>query len=632
MSFLPSIIFGQLGALALAASLPALVLAYWIQSRRAKKVVSSIFVFQGLPRRTATRARVKLPPRFFLELLAMALLVLAAMQPFLEDGGEDVAILLDNSLSMQTRATGAFATRFEQAVLDADTWARKRSDARFALYVTSPALERLSPEWSSASAVLDRLRQRGPSAAHDNVQVAVRELAESGKFDRILVVSDRSAELMTADSGLTAGAPATRLEAITVGTPAPNLSIENFREDPASVGATGRKMIATLQNSSSRDAQAKLHLYLVSPGTPATTSREPLRTVTVSLPRDRSTEVPFLLPIERHETPSFAIRLESTTPDSDSLDADNSAWLTLGLRRSETILLVTPSGSSGTLGLEALSGFNIERVDAERFSGIGEVQSGKYLMAIFHRVSPPRALRVSSLYLVPPAGNSLFPVRGEVPRPVIASWDENHPLLTYLNIAALSLPASAFFDAPPWTTAVMNIEQGPAVLAGESQGIRFAATGFELLPFEGAKTPASSVLLLNLVNWLSNGQELSAGYLVGSTFPLRSSEGEELSGPDGRAIEPLQSASSARLPVPGMYTLKTASGGRSFPVNAFFAEESSTFTTSSYRLPAEVPQLTASADNRSPLWPQVLLFVAALVLTDALFVAWRKGGSHAEPS
>ena len=56
---------------------------------------------------------------------------------------------------------------------------------------------------------------------------------------------------------------------------------------------------------------------------------------------------------------------------------------------------------------------------------------------------------------------------------------------------------------------IINSEQGSILFAGESRGFRFAVLGFEIFPFEGSKTPALSVLTLNLLNWLANTRSLS---------------------------------------------------------------------------------------------------------------------------
>ena len=97
-------------------AVPLLILAYLKRQQSKRYVVSSVLVLRTLSRKVSPKKRFLPPLRFFLELLALLCLTIAAAQPFLDLQGEKIAVLLDNSLSMKAQAnSGSAQTRFEVA-------------------------------------------------------------------------------------------------------------------------------------------------------------------------------------------------------------------------------------------------------------------------------------------------------------------------------------------------------------------------------------------------------------------------------------------------------------------------------------------------------------------------------------
>lgn len=94
------------------ASLPALVGLYALQNRRKPRVVSALFLWEQ-QRRSPTTGRELQPPRFpllfFLELIILALLALAAADPrlLLPSYAPPLCLILDNSFSMEPVADRA---------------------------------------------------------------------------------------------------------------------------------------------------------------------------------------------------------------------------------------------------------------------------------------------------------------------------------------------------------------------------------------------------------------------------------------------------------------------------------------------------------------------------------------------
>src|ERR687891_2210973 len=98
MEFLnPTALFGFL-------ALPLLLVPYLIRRRPRRVIFSSLLLFTELAAHPHARrwGRLRLPPILFLQLLLLTLLVLALGEPVFSVRASNIAIVLDNSASMQT--------------------------------------------------------------------------------------------------------------------------------------------------------------------------------------------------------------------------------------------------------------------------------------------------------------------------------------------------------------------------------------------------------------------------------------------------------------------------------------------------------------------------------------------------
>jgi hypothetical protein len=106
MEFLnPAALYGFL-------ALPLLLVPYLIRRRPRRFIISSLLLFTevGSPPSGSPWGRLRVPPVFFLQLLLLALLILALSDPVFPVLPTRIAIVLDNSASMQTLENGK--TRF----------------------------------------------------------------------------------------------------------------------------------------------------------------------------------------------------------------------------------------------------------------------------------------------------------------------------------------------------------------------------------------------------------------------------------------------------------------------------------------------------------------------------------------
>jgi hypothetical protein len=156
----------------------------------------------------------------------------------------------------------------------------------------------------------------------------------------------------------------------------------------------------------------------------------------------------------------------------------------------------------------------------------------------------------------------------------------------------------------------------------------------ELLPFEGSRTPSSSILTLNIVNWLTGGAELSASLQSGSAIRLEGGSKWVIRTPhrNTETIEvPPDETAFFSAEQPGAYYLtgfsygetKTEKQRKVFTVNTQFPEESATFARNEILVPNSVAHEERIGSHADPLWGFLIAAVLALLLAEYLWFLSR---------
>ncbi len=186
---LPWMLLGLLG-------LPALAAIYWLRSRAKRQTVSSLFLWAD-QKRTHQGGRVfqklQTPLTFFLELLAITAIVLAAADPGITQtrSTRSLIVVLDNSFSMQAGIPESSHDRAVQRLTE--ELGRLNYVSKIVLAGEQPQLLGgiiRTPE--QLEEVLKQWNCRAPSA---NLEAAINLAGEVGDpSSRILVLSDHAPE------------------------------------------------------------------------------------------------------------------------------------------------------------------------------------------------------------------------------------------------------------------------------------------------------------------------------------------------------------------------------------------------------------------------------------------------------
>ncbi len=637
-------------------AVPLLILAYLRKRNRRQRVVSSLILLGTLSRQRLLQRRFKPPLRFYLELIALLLLMLAAAGPKLKDKKEHIAVILDNSLSMRAEVYpgGSSESRLEHARKKVRDWVGKRKElSDYTLYVSSPRLTISGERALSAQDLILALNGVSATFASDALEAAAADLAQSGEYDRILIATDRKAEFPPAlPTRVTANPKSiTQVEVLTVGAPVSNIYVADVRFVSADASGGSDRAVVSLGFSGEGEVDVSVgisRLKLLPSGTESAGAK---RSVSSRVFPGRISEVDFDLAADEGSGQIYKIEIlqakNSKTMQLNALREDDVAWLSSKNSGGSKVLLVSAKESPNASGLARIPALHVGQIKPERYEQLNQSDIEQYALIIFDQSAPTAAPKKPTLLIVPPAANTLFPVAGEFSAASVSSWLSGHPITSYLRFDALKAGRGVFFNVPSWTQAVVNVEKGAVVVAGESQGIRFAAVGLELLPFEGPATPAYSVLTLNLLNWLLSAGELNSVLLAGSIINLHGGKLWLIGKPEGSSerFEVKRGENhDYLLSQPGVYVLSNSAlapelGDESeveaaqkvsrqiITVNSFFPVESATAAAVPISLPSSLEHEQTEDKQANPIWVYLIGAALALALLE-LLIPEREAGSE----
>jgi Aerotolerance regulator N-terminal len=472
MEFLnPAALYGLL-------ALPLLLIPYLIRRKPKRVIFSSLLLFTEPGTRAGGRplGRLRLPLIFFLQLLLLTLLILALGEPVFSLRASNIAIVLDNSASMQ--ALENQQTRFALAQgkareLLADLGVTGKVD----LYLTAPRLEKVRGatfEPNEAAGVLAALTPYDLADTPIDYQSSLSQMAKERKYDRVFLITDHPAAGQT-----------DALRVITVGQPRDNFAVSSFNIFHASLVRPRLEATAEVANFSTKDERIRVALR---GGGAVIASRE------MSVAAGKTAQANFAgLPAYTY----YEVEIEAR----DALPLDNRRFAVPPAVQNLRILGVSPRPQALS-SLRSISGVSLDLIAPQEYDKID--RSG-YGLEIFHYAAPPVLPGNPALFVLPPDENPLVDLAKPVSRPAVSSWREPHPLTRYVNFA-LFRPA---FSRPlrPRISGESIIESpaGVLVFAAQQRGFRQAVLGFDIFPYLGRENLPVSVFTLNLLDWFFQG-------------------------------------------------------------------------------------------------------------------------------
>jgi hypothetical protein len=591
--------FGLLypAALYLFAIPPLLLIAYLARERPRQVMVSSVIAFRALRAMRGERfgGRPRLHWTFFLELLILSLAVLAIASPYMLRRGNPVAVVLDNSAAMQAQSSSG-TSRFDHVRAEVAS-ALGSDDAETALYVTAPQPRELGIFHGADAAIAAIKNVAVTDAPDDGAALAglLTQLSASRHFGRVILGSYRP---------IVPPRPA-RLEAITDDEPIANYALGSFtlsRESFGAVALHGRMTVANFSHS-----PQTLVVTVAADG--KTAGRAEAR---VEAGEVAALDFPNLVPAQLYRA-----QLEP----ADRFQLDNVAYATGSAVRGVSILLVSPTPADGA-SLRSIPGVALTTVPP---AGYSPAVAAAADLAIFEYAVPKELPAVSSLLVMPPPADPVFNFAVRTAQHLdLTEWPPIDPLTDGVNFRLLNLRSGQYFGVHSWMQPVIGGSGGSLMLAGNRQGHRFVAAGFNPLPYLGRGNLPMSILTLNILGYLAGFGAQGAALRTGEPWMMPAGA-EEIVLPSGRKEKVRPGEPFLSTTIQGIYTLIGADGSRTMrAVNLADLSTSDLENAPPMKLEVRQPFANEQMAVRISLTPYLLLAIMMLLVLESLLVYSRR--------
>ncbi|MEP6716605.1 MAG: VWA domain-containing protein [Terriglobia bacterium] len=482
--------FGQFLALFGVVSAMAVAL-YLLDRTRRRQVVSTLrfWVAPGQPAPVSRRHRIQQPMSLLLQLLGMALLLLA-MSEFQFGGSlnkrRDHVLILDTSAWMGASLPGhADSTLMDSARANALGWLRAVPSTDRVLLVRADGLATPATAWETdhrkiVRAILES--QPGSTALNlaQNLEFARELQQQSGAGMGEIVYSGPGRISSREANGMTAPA----IAAFRV------LTVDDALEN-SGIRSLGARRSGT--SPGTWDVLVRVRNYGKAP-----------RVVNVTLNYDKAPQGMHAVPLApgAEQETTFTVHslaagiLEARLYPKDGFAADNYALLELPQQRSLHVVVYSDRAESIKPALQS-----DPRVTPEfrARAAYTPANDGLVILDGFHPAVSPRG---NALWIEGPSDNSSpgyppIPVRARVDGPSALRWVADQPLTEGLRDSGIQVEGTSVFEPGPGEISVAEIDKGSVVIA---RG-RSIFMGFN--PFAGRMRYelATPILLGNILRW-----------------------------------------------------------------------------------------------------------------------------------
>ncbi|SRR5581483_8450501 len=577
------------------AILPLLVLAYLARERPRQAIVSSVLAFRALREMRGERfgGRPRFTWWFFLELLILALAVMALAGPYLTRPAKLAAIVIDNSAPMQARQADG-RTRFEAMVAEVnDGLNHGEGNTRVNLYLIAPTPHQAGSFSSPDAAVaeLGRIHPTDAPAPPNAITGLVTELLADRHVDHIIVGTYRPFE---------APIPP-HVSPVVVGTAVPNYAIGSFSITRPNLGTDIEEGHVELGNFA-RDA-AQLTVTIAADGKPVAKAQAQVA------PGEVTTLDFANLPAAR----VYRAQLEP----ADGFPLDNVAYAVGTAATTFSVLFVSPITTDG-LSLRSIPGVTVTTRTPETYTP--EDLAGADVV-IFEYTTPKELPTTNTLLVMPPPGDPLFNFRVTPSAQLrVTAWPTTDPLTDGVNFRLLNVRSGEYFQQHPWMRTVIAGADGGLLLTGERGGHRFVATGFNPFPYLGRQNLPMSILTLNMLGHLAGFGSQTGIFRTGEPWIVPAGVSTIVL-PSGKKLPTTAGAVFTATDEQGVYRLEGPANASTRAVNLFNLNASDLENLAPLKVeaPSAAAPTTAPA-VRQPLAAYLLIAILALLTLEGLMV------------
>ena len=596
----------------LALTLPAIVALYFLKIRRPTRVVPALHLWPNQIRdRQANDPWQRLRPSWllFLQLLAAAVLVAAAVQPALPAGAalaRHSIVLLDASASMQ--ATDVAPSRLDVAKRQVNAIVDQLGPQdRMTVIAIGPVariVASVTGDRDTLHRAVNAVTASNGAADLSAALAMAAGLVRAGDDARAYLFSDGIVQPLRAS--FAAGLPFpveyhrvgvsgenVGLTSLTVRTSAQSraayLHVQNFGQQPHSVSVEWR---------------ADSHLLDVRPVTLAAGQAQDL-----------------VLPV-----PGDATSVTAHLAGSDIFALDDTATAVARTPRAFRVLLVTPGNVFLEQALRLRTDLQLDVIAPAAYH-----PSAAYAMTVFDVFSPPVLPDAPFVMVDPPAGSPLAGGQA-VGIGRVRAVDAGDPLLANVDLQDVHIARSQDLHSSTFGRPLISSLQTPLVLVRD-EPFRQVLVGFDLHESDLPLRIAFPILVQNLSEWLLPPSVPSHSFHPDEPITIVPEAGAtsvSVIRPDGsrRSLATASIATFGDTDPTGLYTVEQAIAGKVqrswFSVNLFSDPISQLKPPDRLTLPpTRTTVVQATHRGQLEIWPWIAL--AALAVVTAEWLAFHRG-------
>jgi hypothetical protein len=462
----------QLQALLLAAVTAGTVIAlYFLKLRHRRVFISSSMLWQRvLDERVkhSTRERLRRIISIALAVVIALLIALSLGRPqvdWLTGRAQRIAIVLDTSPSMNAK-TADGATRWQHAV------ARARSLVAGA----GPAAELRIVDTSGESAfpyTADRAEARA------NLEM----ISPQGMEPRFPQLDSRNSIVYFISDGVGLRDVPEFAHRLSVFEPAENVAITAFEVRPVPANPLGYEAWLEVRNYG-KAAEVNLSI-----------SGSAKDNITRNLRLRANDTFKELFDLTGFQGGTVTARIDTK---NDALPVDNVAFAYLPVKRRTKTLLVTRGNNYLETLLKVNRYVDLQTTTPENYREAPDIDA-----YVFDRFAPPTAPSKPALIVGAAAVDWLRKPQGEVRKPSITTWADDHPLMQYVPVHDISIERAARIDASNLTVIAASNET-PLIVASEKP--RWVLLTFDLNNSDFALQTGFPVFVENVLAWFNREQ------------------------------------------------------------------------------------------------------------------------------
>jgi len=311
---------------------------------------------------------------------------------------------------------------------------------------------------------------------------------------------------------------------------------------------------------------------------------------------------------------------------ADALACDDVAWSILPAPKSLSVLLVTNGSFALEPALKACPLAKLEIMTPAEFDKLDQAEmdaNPKFDVIILDRHAPAKLPRGRYIVFGPAPAPSGVTNVGELKQPQIIDWRQRHPVLQYVNMANVSVTKATKLKLPPDAAVLAEFSGGPALAMVRHEGSLFLLAPFDVMESNWPFDPSWVMFLYNATGFLGleMAQDQQGALKVHQAISIENlplGGAAKVKGPSGQDasvnVDPSGAIRFAATDRAGVYEVQAPDRPKArYAVNLLDAAESAIEPVKDLRLAGQtVEGQDQVRRGQTELWP--FLVLAALVL------------------